>query len=131
MIQPYLMSVYRDGGRGEAVSGRLAFDCWGLVRAVRNELFGLPLLPSYGAISPDDKRGLTDAYQAEVDAFAEGKPVPGAIATVWKFRLCVHVGVCVEVNGRLGVLETGRKIGCRWLSIADFESKYMTVRYYS
>lgn len=125
MLDTYLTSTYQDGGRGPRV-----FDCYGLVRAVRHDLFGLPLLPSHGAISPDDKAQMTATCEAERQRLTQGNPAPAAIATCWRGQLCVHVGVCVELNGRLGVLETGRKCGPRWLSLADFERRYLKVIYY-
>ena len=126
MLESYLTSTYRDGGRGPRV-----FDCYGLVRAARHELFRLPLLPSYGAISPDDKAQMTATCATESQRFRQSNPQPAAIATCWRGQLCVHVGVCVELNGRLGVLETGRKCGPRWLSLRDFERRYLKVIYYS
>lgn len=126
MLNAYLASTYRDGGRGPEV-----YDCWGLTRTARHELFGLPLLPSYGAIAADDKRALTEACVREAEHFNEGPPLEGAIATVWKRGLCVHVGLVAALDGRLGVLETGRRIGPRWLPVADFERHYLKVIYYS
>jgi hypothetical protein len=125
MIEHYLRSTYQDGGRGPS-----AFDCYGLVRAVRHELFKLPLLPVYGAISPDDKRSMTHICKREAQELKACKPVPAAIATAWRGKVCLHVGVCVEIDGRLGVLETGRKCGPRWQSLRDFERHYLEVIYY-
>lgn len=125
MIEPYLRSTYQDGGRGPS-----AFDCYGLVRAVRHELFNLPLLPVYGAISPDDKLSMTRICKSESQALKACKPTPAAIATAWRGKVCLHVGVCVEIDGRLGVLETGRRSGPCWLSLADFERRYLKVIYY-
>lgn len=125
MIEHYLRSTYQDGGRGPT-----AFDCYGLVRAVRHELFNLPLLPVYGAISPDDKPSLTRICQHEARALTPCKPTPAAIATVWRGKVCIHFGVCIELDGRLGVMETGRRIGPRWLSLRDFERRYLKVIYY-
>lgn len=129
MLTPYLRSVYHDGGRGEAVSGKRCFDCWGLVRAVRHELYGLPLLPSHGAVTARDKQAMTEVYHVEAEGFTEGPPCPAAIAAVWKSGLCVHVAVCVDIDGRLGVLESSVKHGALWLSVDEFERRYLTVRY--
>ena len=50
------------GGNGLRDHGRdlAGCDCWGLVRLVRHALRG-DLLPSYGAIDPQDKPALTGA----------------------------------------------------------------------
>lgn len=126
MLTSYLTSRYQDGGRGPG-----AFDCWGLVRTARHQLFGLPLLPSYGAIAADDKLRLTGAaLEVMRTGFAPAPPIPGAIATCWRGRLCQHVALVVEADGRLGVLETGSRCGPRWLPLKVFEELNLKVIYY-
>ncbi|WP_193090873.1 hypothetical protein [Halomonas colorata] len=125
MIEHYLDCRHEFGGRGPT-----AFDCWGQVRDVRANVFGWEWLPSYGAIADGDKRAFTDACVKERVAFQEVAATPGAIATVWRHRLCVHVGIVVLVDGILAVLETNPGSGPRWLSVADFERQYLKVIYY-
>lgn len=125
MIERYLSCRHEFGGRGPD-----AFDCWGQVRDVRHNVFGLPLLPSYGSIADGDKRGLTKAALRESRNFQIVDPCPAAIATVWRGRLCTHVAVVVEVDGRLAVLETNPQTGPRWLPLRDFERNYLRVVYY-
>lgn len=45
MFEKYLSASYEDGGRGPA-----RLDCWGLARLARHEVYGLPLLPSWGYV---------------------------------------------------------------------------------
>lgn len=107
-------------------------DCWGLVRLARVELFGRDLLPSYVEIDPQDKRELT-AATLNVQAVGEFKEVStsaGAIATAWRGRLCVHVGIVVECDGRLWVLETDETTGPALTRPQLFESRYTQVIYY-
>ncbi|MBS4155246.1 NlpC/P60 family protein [Cobetia sp. MC34] len=125
-LKPYLKTRYESGGRGPE-----AYDCWGLVRAIRAEVFGLRLLPSWGAIHADDKRRLTAACLREARSFTAGEPEPASIATVWRGRLCIHVAIVFEINGRLAVIETGKTNGVRWLYLPDFEAQYLKVVYYS
>ena len=125
----WLRIPYRDYGRD--YSGA---DCWGLVRIVRASIRG-DSLPSFGSISPDNKAELTTAAHDVVkDRQFRERPrealQPGAIATVWRGPLCLHVGIVIEAEGRLAVLETGRRIGVRWSLLDDFENLYPTVRYY-
>ena len=49
---------------------------------------------------------------------------------MWRGLLCHHVGVVVEADGRLAVLETGSRIGPRWLRLDDFQRLYLDVRFY-
>jgi cell wall-associated NlpC family hydrolase len=125
----WLKIPYIDYGR--TLSG---CDCWGLVRLVRESIRG-DLLPSYGSISPRNKEGLTTAALEVVDSRSfterqESEVRPGAIATCWRGPLCLHVGIVIEADGRMAVLETGRKIGPRWKWLPDFTALYPTVRYY-
>lgn len=125
-INHYLHARYQPGGRGPD-----AFDCWGLTRLARHELYGLPLLPSYGAIHPDDKASLTREAMTQVNRqFESGSPLPGSIATCWRGRLCLHVGLVVVIDSRAGVLEINRGGSPRWLPLQEFESNYLKVVYY-
>lgn len=121
-----IMTVpYVDGGRD--LSG---LDCWGLVRLVRHHHHGLPLLESFGRVSPDDKAGMTDGYLAVVSGFVETAPIDGAIACHFLGDVLWHVGVVVDECG-LKVLHTGRKLGRPCLSrLAEFERMALTTRYY-
>lgn len=107
-------------------------DCWGLVRLARASLFGRPMLPSYSENDPDDKAGLTMAASEvqEQGGFREVPPSPGAIATGWRARLCVHVGLVVEADGRLWVLETDTGAGPTLTKINAFEVRYTRVIFY-
>ena len=128
MINKYLQTRYVKGGRGP-----VDFDCWGIVRLARHELFGLPLLPSFDGISPDDKPALTKACLAVRDSkgFEPVLPQDGAIATAWRARLCVHVGLVVEADSRLWVLETDEATGPCLTDLGKFESRYTKVIYYA
>lgn len=122
----YLMTVYAPGGRGPD-----AFDCWGMVRDARYELFGRTLLPSYGAINPQNKRALTRACGAVVvQHLQECSPRVGAIAAGWAGRICVHVGLLVDIDGQLAVLETDEPTGPCLTRLYQFESRYTRVTYY-
>lgn len=126
MIERYLAMPYRDGGRTAG-----GVDCYGLVRMVRADMFGLPLLPLHGAVTVDDKRSMTRVACDESAALRACDPQPGAVATCWQRGLCLHVGIVVELDGRLGVLEAGRKRGTGWRAIRAFERDYQTVEYYT
>lgn len=107
-------------------------DCWGLVRLARVELFNRELLPGYVEVDPQDKRELTAATLnvQSVGEFKEISMSAGAIATAWRGRLCVHVGIVVECDGRLWVLETDEATGPALTRPQLFESRYTQVIYY-
>ncbi|KAA0910690.1 hypothetical protein [Pusillimonas sp. ANT_WB101] len=127
MINRYLQTRYVKYGRGP-----VDVDCYGLVRLARHELFGRAMLPSYSEIDPDDKQALTAAtlLVREEGCFLPCTAQLGAIATAWRARLCVHVGLVVHADGRLWVLETNEGKGPCLTSIWDFEPRYTQVIYY-
>ncbi|HAG18171.1 MAG TPA: hypothetical protein DCK80_03790 [Pseudomonas sp.] len=126
MIEKYLNATYEDGARGPA-----RYDCWGLVRAVRHELLGLPLLPSFGAVRNTMPAAFTRAYEQQAALMEECQPEPGAIAAVFRGRIVIHVALVIEIDGDLAVLEIRNdRTSARWLRIPDFESRYLRVIYY-
>ena len=124
MLKKYLSAPYRDGGRGPA-----AFDCWGLCIAVRHQLLGLPLLPSLGAVGKDRIRENTHAYRELKKGMDECAPELGAIAAVFRGKACLHVGVVVEADGRLKVLDTNPG-GARIRTVPEFETDFPRVVFY-
>lgn len=117
-VQHYLACRYEDGARGLN-----AFDCWGMVRDVLAEHFGVPAehVPAFGHISPDDKRGMTQARDRIVDLYELADPRPGAVACHTRKRVLVHVGIVVEVDGALRVLHTSRQWGPSLDTLRRFE----------
>lgn len=126
MLTKYLSATYEDGARGPD-----RYDCWGLVRAVRQELFGLPLLPSFGAVRNTMPAAFTRAYEEQAALMEECRPEPGAIAAVFRGRIVIHVAVVVEIDGALAALEIRNdRTSARWMRLPDFEASYLRVIYY-
>ena len=127
------LSWYRDNAKYHplAASEPPFFNCWSLVRRLRVELFGLPLLPLYGGINADDKRALSKAAKETISEHLKECDLQlGAIAACYRVSLCVHAGIVVEVDGKLHIAEIGSKTGFRILSVERFEATYTKVRYY-
>lgn len=125
-LDKYLSSSYRDGGR------ELPFvDCYGLVRLVRDEVFGKADLPSFGHVRNTMPAEFTRCVRHAALDFGECRPEPGAIATVWRGRICVHIAIVVEIDGRLAVLDTGSKTGPSWSSVPRFEARFAKVIYFN
>ena len=123
-LAKYMRAPYEDGARGP-----MAFDCWGLCVAIRHDVFGLPLLPSLGNVGRNRLRDNTTAYRDLKGGMEECSPEPGAIAGAFRGQLMAHVGVVVEVEGRLKVIDTNPG-GVRVRTVRDFESDYPRVVYY-
>ena len=124
MLEKYLRASYEDGGRGPA-----RLDCWGLARLVRHEVYGLPLLPSWGYVRNTMPKAFTRAANTVVDAMERCAPEIGAIACAWSGRRCFHVAVIVEVDGRLHGMEM-KPTGATILPLRKFQDQYLTVSYH-
>jgi hypothetical protein len=122
----YLAAPYVDGARGP-----VAYDCWGLVREVRHLHCGKSLLESWGHVRNDNPRDFTRAYEKESTQLRKCGPEHGAIASVFRGRICCHVAVVVEIDAQLMVLEMTAGIGARMMRVHDFERVYMKVTYHN
>lgn len=125
-INRYIGAIdYEDGGRGP-----VKYDCWGLVREARHEYCGKRLLPSWGEIRNTMPKAFTDAYLEEADSMEECRPEHGAIAAVFRGKICVHVALVVDIGDRLMVLEINPHRGVTLSRVVDFEAQYLRVVYY-
>lgn len=122
-----LMNVpYHDHGRDSQ-----GLDCWGFVRLVRHYHHNLPMLPSFGFVSPDDKSGMTKTYEQVITEFCQTEPIDGAIGCHFIGDRLVHVGVVINEHGLLKVAHTGRKMRRACLArLADFERLALVTKYY-
>lgn len=126
MPSRYLTAIYEDGGR-ELPS----VDCWGLTIIARTELYGLPMLSTFGAVSRQGIHAFQRAYKAEVyRALERCEPFPGAIAAALKGDACTHVALVVLKDGRLQVLEINPESGVRIVRLQEFKDNHMTVVFY-
>lgn len=134
MIAKYLMASYRDGARGE--DGE--YDCWGMARAARVELYGRQLLDSRGGEYQHDPSGFTARYREQIAEMVEiEKPVPGAVVAVLKKKLiCTHVALVVHDINQTGmglhILDINPGRGARLFPLFRFleENKLRTIKYY-
>lgn len=125
-LNRYLASVYRDGGRGPH-----EFDCWGLTRTVRHALYGCSLLNEWGHVDPNSKRQVTGAWCEALPMLNQCSPAVGALACVFHGCLLVHMGVVVDADRGLAVLETLPETGPRIMPINRFERINQRVEYWN
>ena len=114
MIDAWLAIPYVAYGRGCDGS-----DCWGLVCIVREAVRG-DRLPAFADIH--DKRALTHAAH---DMIAQGwrevsKPKVGTLVAVWRGALCMHIGIVIEIDGRMAVIDSDEKRGVAWKWLPDY-----------
>lgn len=124
-VNKYLYSNYEDGARGPD-----KFDCWGLVRHVRHFELGHALLPSYGSLRPKMPRETSQAYGEAVTYWEPCDAEHGAIACVFKGRICYHVAVILRLPDGLRVLETNAKRGPQCVPLLRWLKDYPSVIYY-
>lgn len=127
MIDQYLKTRYKRGGRGP-----VDYDCYGLLRDARTQLFECPLLPLLSSAPPGALRAITRAHSVvcSMHGFREVAAQPGAIAEGWVASLCVHVGLVVEVDGRMLILETDDPGGPRLTQINRFQTRFTRVLFF-
>jgi len=131
MIERYLTAVYKDGARGEVVDGQVLYDCWGLARAARVDLYGRKLLASRGGEYQHDPEGFTAHYREQAAEMTEiPEPVPGCVVAVLRRRSghCMHVGLVVHDINRTGlglhVLEINPGQNARLIPLYRFREIY-------
>ena len=121
MIDDWLAIPYVAYGRGLDGS-----DCWGLVCIVREAVRG-DRLPAFADIH--DKRALTHAAH---DMISHGwrevtDPRPGTLVAVWRGALCMHIGIAIEIDGRMAVIDSDEKRGVAWKWITDYLRQHAKV----
>lgn len=137
MIKKYLLARYADGGRGEIVDGVERYDCWGLTRTARVDLYGRRLLASRGGKCHHNLDMRTERYIAQAKDMQEiPRPVPGAIiAVLTRGGSLTHVALIVhDVNSTgfglhaLEMLESGARIVPLYRFLEDCGTR--TVKFY-
>ena len=121
-LTKYLDGIWVEGGRVWP-----EIDCYGLVLEVRRDM-GLSDWPEWG----EARRG--ESMQAAGEDFARDhrrcEPEPGAVALCYRGSFLIHVGVVVEVDGLLQVLECNEKTHVRLTPLPRFERRFVRVEYY-
>ncbi|EMG4342707.1 hypothetical protein ACIRTV_18220 [Pseudomonas aeruginosa] len=126
MPNRYLTAIYTEGGRALP-----CLDCWGLTLIARVELFGLPMLTDFGGVTRRTPVTMQRACDAEIHrALEQCEPGPGVIAAAYRGRLLDHVGLLVEVDVRLRVLEINPGSGVSLTPLQKFSDKYSKVVFY-
>lgn len=120
-----LQVPYQRNARGPE-----ALDCWGQVRMARQSLFGKALLPPFSDVASGDVRAMTKEVLRAAAGFMPCEAKPGAIATAWQGRTCPHVGIVVEIDGRLRVLDTNVNAGPRLHTLSGFAASFTKVVFY-
>ena len=121
-LTKYLDGIWVEGGRSWP-----EIDCYGLVLEVRRDM-SLPSWPEWG----EARQG--DSMQAAGEEFASQhercRPEPGAVALCYRGSMLTHVGVVVEVDGLLQVLECNAGSNVRLTPLPRFARRFVRVEFY-
>jgi len=122
-MMQFLKCEYLEGGRDFPL-----YDCYGIVIAVRAAM-GLSPLPPYESIRKGP--GMHEAVTAEIPNYAPCEPQQGAIAVCWHGPLARHIGIVVELDGVLRVLEINPRKNVTLSTLAVFERRFRRVEYFT
>lgn len=122
-IDKYRSVTWQMGGRVWPV-----LDCYGVVHEVRRDL-RLPEWPLFeGVIREGDTMMRTFAeFSSRVQRTAAKE---GAVAACYSGGVVDHLGVVVNIEGALHVLESNPHRNVTILPLARFERLYSSVEYY-
>lgn len=124
-ISDYMHYTYVRDARGE--DGK-TIDCWGLVRLVWERELGKPQLPLFsGVMNPKE---FTRYYEDAKSGFTGCEPSHGVIAACFQSRLCTHVGIVLEIDGQLRVLDINENQPVAHHPLRKFCQKFTTVIFY-
>ncbi|MDI2409501.1 hypothetical protein [Pseudomonas aeruginosa] len=89
------------------------------------------MLNDFGGVTRLTPVSMQRACDTEIErALEQCEPGPGVIAAAYRGRLLDHVGLLVEVDGRLQVLEINPGSGMSLTPLKKFSDKYSKVVFY-
>lgn len=124
-LKRYMASEYVNGGRVWP-----QWDCWGMVRQGFADIHGI-LLPMLNGLDAGSLMGKSRNYVRLAKIMPECDPKHGAIAAVVTGKVCEHVGLIIDLAGKLYVMETDKGTGPRIVSLEEFIKERVNVRYYA
>jgi hypothetical protein len=74
---------------------------------------------------------MDQAVTAEIPNFKKCAPKHGAIAVCWHGSMARHIGLVVELDGLLRVLEINPRSNVTIPTVPAFERRYRKVEYYT
>lgn len=126
-IDDFLCIPYERNARGPR-----SLDCWGLVRLAREHLAGKGPMPMFNSVASGDVRAMTREVlrTARMQGCVQCGPRHGAIATCWSGKTCPHVGIVLQVDGELRVLDTDIATGAKLSTLRQFANRFTKVIFY-
>jgi len=119
----YLSVRWQMGGRVYPV-----LDCYGLVHEVRSDL-GLPEWPLFEGVIKEGGR-MHGAFRSMLGRTVRCSPSPGAVAACYSGGMVAHVGIVIERDGVLQVMDISSSRGVSVVPVRRFERRHQKVEYY-
>lgn len=125
-IDKYLSVTWQMGGRAYPI-----LDCYGLVLEVRRDM-ALPSWPSLDGIvsKPNDHEAMNEAAMCIKQHLSSCSPAAGAVAACFTSGLVTHLGIVIEADMQLMVMECNFRKNVTVLPLRRFEKLYSRVEYY-
>jgi len=120
----YLACPYKHGARGPD-----KYDCWGFVWAALKDHYQIEL-PPFGRLTSKDGVKLQHAHDVLYQRVRLCRPQDGAIAAVYHGVRFVHVGLAIEIDGRIWVQHTGSEHGPERVRLEEWLRRHITPRFY-
>ncbi|WP_410725602.1 hypothetical protein [Citrobacter portucalensis] len=121
--EKYLSVTWQMGGRAYPV-----LDCYGVIHEVRRDL-GLPDWPVFEGVINEGCQ-MNDTCNSFRSRVQKCEPEEGAVAACYTAGLVTHLGIAVNVNGALHILEANPKRNVTILPLARFLRQYVKVEFY-
>lgn len=119
----YLSVVWQKGGR---VYPEL--DCFGVVNEVRKDL-GMPEWPDFAGVTKDGG-GLNREARKLMLSLQRCEPCEGAGVACYSGSTVTHVGVVVNIDGELHVVDCNEKSNVSVRPVARFRRQYVKVEFW-
>ena len=102
--------------------GPEAFDCWGFVRAVQRDRFGVDMPAVPAPESWAHAHALIEQHDERRNWERVREPREGDLVLMARNRLPVHIGVLIGANGKLGVLHCVQPSGVVFNTVQSLAS---------
>lgn len=113
----YIGKPWVSGGTGPD-----EFDCFGLVRHVLNQHYGIDV-PNVGVYANQHQASNLLRSSPELSKWTRvNNPEDGAIVMMARSRVPVHIGLCITANGQLGILHCAQPVGVLFQSPTGLKS---------
>ncbi|EAY1180919.1 nitrite transporter [Salmonella enterica subsp. enterica serovar Saintpaul] len=121
--EKYLSVRWLKGGRTYP-----ELDCFGVVNEVRRDL-GLYEWPDFAGVTKDDN-GLDRKARELMLTLQHCEPCEGAGVACYSGSTVTHVGVVVNLNGRLYVAECNPESNVSFTLVAQFIRRFVKVEFW-